>query len=159
MKPINLCLDVLLKKTLNNKMAFKIEAVLADLKICDLTDLSSIITPYSVPVFVFTKSVTPAQDFVAKYPNIIPIFYYYGVNILIEFLLYYQFAIITILYDSEDYSLSFKDAVTKQIKDYLYPQLCISATCLVDTNCNAENILHQVNEDQYSNFALIRLHL
>ena len=119
MKPINLCLDVLLKKTLNNKMAFKIEAVLADLKICDLTALSSIITSYSVPVFVFTKGVTPAQDFVAKYPNIIPIFYDYGVNILIEFLLYYRFTIITILCDSEAYSLSFKDAVTKQIKDYL----------------------------------------
>ena len=43
-KPINLYLDVLLNKTLSNKMAFKIEAVLADMKISDLTDLSSIVT-------------------------------------------------------------------------------------------------------------------
>lgn len=105
-------------------------------------------TSFSVSVFIFTKGPTPTQDFVEKYPNIIPIFYDYGVNILVEFLLYYQFTIITILYDSEDHSLSFKNTVTKQIKD-LYPQLCISATYLVDMNYNAGKILHQVNEDQY----------
>ena len=153
-KPINMYIDVILNKTLNNQMAFKIEAVLVDLKIDDLKDLLDIMVAFSIPVFLFTKRDTLTQDITAIYPNIIPMFYDFGVDILTEFLSYYQFTIITILCDSEDYSLNIKDAVTTHIK-YFYPQLCISATYFVDMNYNAENILHQVNEDPYTNFVLI----
>lgn len=135
-------------------MKFKIEAVLVDLKIDDLTDLLIIMVTFSIPVFLFIKCDTLTKDIIATYPNIIPIFYDYGVDILTEFQSYYQFTIITILYELEDYSLSIKDAVTKQIK-YFYPELCIYATYFIDMDYNAENTLHQVNEDPHSNFVLI----
>ena len=84
-KPINLYLDVILNKTLNNQMKFKIEAVLVDLKIDDLTDLLIIMVTFSIPVFLFIKCDTLTKDIIATYPNIIPIFYDYGVDILTEF--------------------------------------------------------------------------
>ena len=115
------------------------------MKIDDLKDLLDIMVVFSIPVSLFTKRDALTQDITVIYPNIIPMFYDYDVDILTQFLSHYQFTII-------NYNLILikRLQLSNQNIKYFYPQLCISVTYLV-----AENILNQVNEDLYSNFVLI----
>lgn len=153
-QPANLFIDVILNETLNNHVPFKIQAIIADLTISDLTGLLNIMSPFSVPIFFFTSGETSTGELTQKYQNIVPMFYGYGFNILMEFVTNFQITPITIVYDLEDDSLEIMNEVTKRIT-YFYPHLCVFNKYRVETDYNAVTALNQINQDIYSNFVLI----
>ena len=104
------------------------------MKIDDLKDLLDIMVVFSIPVSPFTKRDALTQDITVIYPNIIPMFYDYDVDILTQFLSHYQFTIINYnLILIKRLQLSIKNAVTKISSIFIHSFVSLSLTLSLKT--------------------------
>ena len=104
------------------------------MKIDDLKDLLDIMVVFSIPVSLFKKRDALTQDITVLYPNIIPMFYNYDVDILTQFLSHYQFTIINynlILF--KRLQLSTKNAATKISSIFIHSFVSLSLTLSLKT--------------------------
>lgn len=104
------------------------------MKIDDLKDLLDIMVVFSIPVSLFTKRDALTQDITVIYPNIIPMFYDYDVDILTQFLSHYQFTIINYnLILIKRLQLSIKNAVTKISSIFIHSFVSLSLNLSLKT--------------------------
>ena len=154
---LDLFIDILLNKTLNNEKSFTIVAIIGDLDTEELINLANVMSAFTIPVISYVPDDSKINQLKlmnkGAFSNILTVVKrpLCRLHLLLQYITHFKGSLVTLLYDAEQERRGIADQMITMAPQYsvcLYKNIKIE---LSNINVISQNIL----EDTYSNFILL----
>ena len=154
---LDLFIDIILNKTLNNEKPFTIVAIIGDLETEEFINLANVMSAFTIPVISYVPDDSKINQLKimnkGAFSNILTVVKrpLCRLHLLLQYITHFKVSLVTLLYDAEQERRGIADQMTTLAHQYsvcLYKNIKIQ---LSNINIICQNIL----EDAYSNFVLL----
>ena len=154
---LDLFIDIILNKTLNNEKPFTIVAIIGDLETEEFINLANVMSAFTIPVISYVPDDSKINQLKimnkGAFSNILTVVKrpLCRLHLLLQYITHFKVSLVTLLYDAEQERRGIADQMTTLAHQYsvcLYKNIKIQ---LSNINIISQNIL----EDAYSNFVLL----
>ena len=154
---LDLFIDILLNKTLNNEKPFTIVAIIGDLDTEELINLANVMSAFAIPVISYVPDDSKIKQLKlmneGAFSNILTVVKrpLCRLHLLLHYITHFRVSLVTLLYDAEQERRGIADqmiTMAPQFSVCLYKNIKIE---LSNINVVSQNIL----ENAYSNFILL----
>ena len=154
---LDLFIDIILNKTLNNEKPFTIVAIIGDLETEEFINLANVMSAFTIPVISYVPDDSKINQLKimnkGAFSNILTVVKrpLCRLHLLLQYIIHFKVFLVTFLYDAEQERRGIADQMITLAHQYsvcLYKNIKIQ---LSNINIISQNIL----EDAYSNFVLL----